>query len=86
MDKVKMARDYATVTFIQVLVFVIFEVLLTRFLGPWLMDLHDTVAAWIALVCIAAAPVAALWFLIWLGFGAYRFYQKLNPTSPERDS
>lgn len=65
--RVRLLRDYAATTFLQLAASALLLFLILRVAAPWLVDLHQTLALWLAGGLLLACPLVLLyagWLLV----------------------
>ena len=67
--RVRLLRDYAAVTFLKIAAAFTALFVILRVAAPWLVDLHQTVALWLAGALVLACPLVLIYagWALWEG-------------------
>ena len=76
--RVRLLRDYAASTFLKIAAAALLLFLILRVLAPWLVDLHQTPALWLAVALLLISPLVLLYAGWTLWADHRRFRARLN--------
>ena len=72
--RVRLLRDYAASTFLKIAAAALVLFLILRVAAPWLVDLHQTLALWLAGALLVACPLV----LLYAGWAVWDDHRRLK--------